>query len=133
MQLGIPVHVAGKKVAEAEHGLADHVALQACANILQHSCVASEGQSGASMWDPSSHRIHSILTGKVWAAGDSSPSFSRRVVLDSPLCSHVEGGARKSCVAMPFFSTPAIRVFRFAPKTMLDTRTTIKAFSMPNY
>ena len=39
--------------------------LQACANILQHSCVASEGQSGASMWDPSSHRIHSILTGKV--------------------------------------------------------------------
>jgi hypothetical protein len=49
-------------------------ALQGCANILQHSCVASEGQSGASMWDPSSRKIHSILTGKVcvgwlWAGG----------------------------------------------------------------
>ncbi|BDA46549.1 probable glutamyl endopeptidase [Coccomyxa sp. Obi] len=38
---------------------------QGCSNILQHNCVASEGQSGASMWDPTSHRIHSILTGKL--------------------------------------------------------------------
>ena len=53
----------------ALHGLAHTFAVQGCANILQHSCVASEGQSGASMWDPSSHRIHSILTGKVWTAG----------------------------------------------------------------
>lgn len=37
---------------------------QRCANILQHNCVASEGQSGASMWD-SSNVVHSILTGKV--------------------------------------------------------------------
>lgn len=35
-----------------------------CCNILQHSCVATSGQSGAPMWDP--HLIvRSILTGKV--------------------------------------------------------------------
>ena len=39
--------------------------MQACANILQHTCVASEGQSGAGMWDTSAKKIHSILTGKV--------------------------------------------------------------------
>lgn len=39
--------------------------VQACANILQHTCVASEGQSGAGMWDSKSRKIHSILTGKV--------------------------------------------------------------------
>lgn len=39
--------------------------LQACANILQHSCAASEGQSGAGMWDPTSRKLHSLLTGKV--------------------------------------------------------------------
>ena len=38
--------------------------LQRCANILQHNCVASEGQSGATMWD-SSNVVHAILTGKV--------------------------------------------------------------------
>lgn len=42
--------------------------MQACANILQHTCVASEGQSGAGMWDTTSRKIHSILTGKVSAA-----------------------------------------------------------------
>ena len=46
---------------------------QRCANILQHNCVASEGQSGATMWD-SSNVVHSILTGKVRAApGRSGP------------------------------------------------------------
>nr|QOL01128.1 putative extracellular protein CSOL_052 [Pseudococcomyxa simplex] len=38
---------------------------QACSNILQHSCAASEGQSGAGMWDSSSKKLHSILTGKL--------------------------------------------------------------------
>jgi hypothetical protein len=58
--------------------------LQACSNILQHSCAASEGQSGAGMWDSSSKKLHSILTGKVGpraiisfpspaGAGDSTP------------------------------------------------------------
>ena len=48
--------------------------MQACANILQHTCVASEGQSGAGMWDTTSRKIHSILTGKVNAAAVHLPS-----------------------------------------------------------
>ncbi|BDA51220.1 probable glutamyl endopeptidase [Coccomyxa sp. Obi] len=35
-----------------------------CANILQHTCLSSNGQSGSSMWD-NSQRIRAILTGKV--------------------------------------------------------------------
>ena len=37
---------------------------QGCANILQHTCLSSNGQSGASMWD-NSLGIRAILTGKV--------------------------------------------------------------------
>ena len=59
--------------------------VQGCANILQHTCVASEGQSGAGMWDTASRKIHSILTGKVmthcspWTA-DTSGSFFRALL-----------------------------------------------------
>jgi hypothetical protein len=40
------------------------VCLQRCANILQHTCLSSNGQSGSSMWDDN-QRIRAILTGKV--------------------------------------------------------------------
>ena len=39
---------------------------QGCANILQHTCLSSNGQSGSSMWD-NSLGIRAILTGKVRA------------------------------------------------------------------
>ena len=38
--------------------------VQRCANILQHTCLSSNGQSGSSMWDDN-QRIRAILTGKV--------------------------------------------------------------------
>ena len=38
--------------------------LQACANIIGHTCISSNGQSGSSMWD-GQNRIRAILTGKV--------------------------------------------------------------------
>ena len=38
--------------------------LQACANIISHTCLSSNGQSGSSMWDDQ-NRIRAILTGKV--------------------------------------------------------------------
>ena len=37
---------------------------QACANIIGHTCLSSNGQSGSSMWD-AQNRIRAILTGKV--------------------------------------------------------------------
>ena len=40
--------------------------LQGCANILEHTCLSSNGQSGSSMWD-ASLGIRAILTGKVGA------------------------------------------------------------------
>jgi hypothetical protein len=38
--------------------------LQRCANILTHTCISSDGQSGSGMWD-TDYKIRSILTGKV--------------------------------------------------------------------
>ena len=38
--------------------------VQACANIIGHTCISSNGQSGSSMWD-AQNRIRAILTGKV--------------------------------------------------------------------
>lgn len=38
--------------------------VQACANIISHTCISSNGQSGSSMWD-AQNRIRAILTGKV--------------------------------------------------------------------
>lgn len=40
--------------------------MQGCANILQHTCLSSNGQSGSSMWD-ANLGIRAILTGKVCA------------------------------------------------------------------
>ena len=59
------INIASGLLCLAEAAL---LGMQACANILQHTCVASEGQSGAGMWDTTSRKIHSILTGKVSAA-----------------------------------------------------------------
>lgn len=39
-------------------------ATQACANIMQHTCLSSSGQSGSAMWDNTTN-IRAILTGKV--------------------------------------------------------------------
>jgi hypothetical protein len=44
--------------------------LQACANIISHTCLSSNGQSGSSMWDDQ-NRIRAILTGKVSSLLDS--------------------------------------------------------------
>ena len=62
------IDIANGQLCSAE---AASLCMQACANILQHTCVASEGQSGAGMWDTTSRKIHSILTGKVSAAAPS--------------------------------------------------------------
>eukprot|EP00884_Botryococcus_braunii_P022171 jgi/Botrbrau1/8638/Bobra.0196s0032.1 len=35
-----------------------------CANILEHTCLSSNGQSGSSMWD-ADNKVRAILTGKV--------------------------------------------------------------------
>ena len=37
---------------------------QGCSNILTHTCISSDGQSGSGMWD-SNYQIRAILTGKV--------------------------------------------------------------------
>ena len=35
-----------------------------CDNIIRHTCLSSDGQSGSGMWD-ANHLQHAILTGKV--------------------------------------------------------------------
>lgn len=35
-----------------------------CANIVQHHCLSSDGQSGSGMWDPNV-TVRAILSGKV--------------------------------------------------------------------
>ena len=50
------------KVSRLPHPLL----VQGCANILEHTCLSSNGQSGSAMWD-SSLGIRAILTGKVCA------------------------------------------------------------------
>ena len=47
-----------------------------CDNIIKHTCLSSDGQSGSGMWDPNNLQ-HAILTGKVgsaWRAGVSEHS-----------------------------------------------------------
>ena len=38
--------------------------VQACANVMTHTCLSTNGQSGSGMWD-ASNAIRAILTGKV--------------------------------------------------------------------
>ncbi|KAK9838458.1 hypothetical protein WJX81_000661 [Elliptochloris bilobata] len=42
----------------------DQCQSQACANVMTHTCLSTNGQSGSSMWD-SSNAIRAVLTGKV--------------------------------------------------------------------
>ena len=58
-----------------------------CCNILQHDCVATEGQSGAPMWDAITYDLRSILTGKVCLSLCRSP-FLSFVLLLMPLLMH---------------------------------------------
>ena len=36
-----------------------------CANIMAHTCLSYDGQSGSPMWDANNFQ-RAILTGKVW-------------------------------------------------------------------
>ena len=40
------------------------IVLQRCSNILTHTCISSDGQSGSGMWDDA-FSIRAVLTGKV--------------------------------------------------------------------
>lgn len=38
--------------------------MQRCSNILTHTCISSDGQSGSGMWD-TDYSIRAVLTGRV--------------------------------------------------------------------
>ncbi|KAK9839188.1 hypothetical protein WJX81_000049 [Elliptochloris bilobata] len=76
---------------------------QRCANILQHNCVASEGQSGASMWD-SSNVVHAILTGKLTTSAGQSYYVGTKMdafVYDTLATWFCEDDTAANCQAMP--------------------------------